>query len=96
MGLLSDDNCVTNAGLLLSDQGALKQSKIVCTRWKGKTKGEVDEDALDDQEYSESSLLTLLANAEAFIRNNSRKPWTIRGMRREENSDYPYKAVMLE
>ena len=28
MGLLSDDNCVTNAGLLLSDQGALKQSKI--------------------------------------------------------------------
>ena len=93
MGLLSDDNCVTNAGLLLSDQGALKQSKIVCTRWKGKTKGEVDEDALDDQEYSECSLLTLLTNAEAFIRNNSRKPWTIRGMRREENSDYPYKAV---
>ena len=29
----------------------------------------------------------------AFIRNNSKKPWTIRGMKREENSDYPYKAV---
>ena len=93
MGLLNEDNQVTNAGLLLSDQGALKQSRIVCTRWKGTTKGEIDEDALDDQEYSESSLLTLLLNAEAFIRNNSKKPWTIRGMKREENSDYPYKAV---
>ena len=60
MGLLNEDNQVTNAGLLLSDQGALKQSRIVCTRWKGTTKGEIDEDALDDQEYSESSLLTLL------------------------------------
>ena len=53
MGLLNEEGQVTNAGLLLSDQGALKQSKIVCTRWKGKTKGEVDGDALDDQEYSE-------------------------------------------
>ena len=93
MGLISEDGQVTNAGLLMSDQGALKQSRIVCTRWKGKTKGELDGDALDDQEYSDSCLITLLNNAEAFIRNNSRKPWTIRGMRREENSDYPFKAV---
>ena len=93
MGLLTEDGQITNAGLLMSDQGALKQSRIVCTRWKGKTKGELDGDALDDQEYSDSCLITLLNNAEAFIRNNSRKPWTIRGMRREENSDYPFKAV---
>lgn len=93
MGLLGEDGQVTNAGLLLSDQGALKQSRIVCTRWKGKTKGEVDGDALDDQEYRDSCLITLLSNAEAFIRNNSRNPWTIRGMHREENSDYPFKAV---
>jgi predicted HTH transcriptional regulator len=93
MGLLNEDGQVTNAGLLLSDQGALKQSRIVCTRWKGKTKGEVDGDALDDKEYKDSCLITLLNNAEAFIRNNSRTPWTIRGMRREENSDYPFKAV---
>ena len=93
MGLLSEEGQITNAGLLLSDQGALKQSKIVCTRWKGKTKGEIDGDALDDQEFSESCLINLLNNAESFIRNNSRKPWTIRGMRREENSDYPFRAV---
>jgi len=93
MGLLNSDGQITNAGLLLSDQGALKQSKITCTRWKGILKGNLDGDALDDQEYSDSCLITLLNNAEAFIRNNSRKPWTIRGMRREEHSDYPYRAV---
>lgn len=93
LGLLSEDETVTNAGLLFCDQGYLKQSRIICTRWKGNEKGSIDGDALDDQEYSEASLITLLNSAETFIRNNSNKAWTIRGMRREENSDYPYKAV---
>lgn len=93
MGLLSENGQITNAGLLLCDQGYLRQSKIICTRWKGKTKGAVDGDALDDQEFRETSLISLLYNTEAFIRNNSRNPWTVRGMRREEKSDYPYKAV---
>src|SRR5699024_8400579 len=56
-------------------------------------KGSVDGDALDDEEFTDASLITLLSNAEAFIRTNSKNPWTIRGMRREENSDYPFKAV---
>ena len=60
------------------------QSKIVCTRWKGKEKGSVEGDALDDKEFSDSSLISLLGNAESFIRNNSKNPWTIRGMRRDE------------
>ena len=93
MGFVTQDNIVTNAGLLLCDQGYLRQSKIVCTRWKGIEKGSVDEDALDDEEFTDASLITLLSNAEAFIRTNSKNPWTIRGMRREENSDYPFKAV---
>jgi len=92
-GLISNDGQVTNAGLLLCDQGYLRQSKIVCTRWKGTEKGSVDGDALDDQEYKDASLISLLSYAEAFIRNNSKNPWTIRGMRREEKSDYPFKAV---
>jgi len=91
--LITSDGMVTNAGLLLCDQGYLRQSKIVCTRWKGKDKGSVDGDALDDQEYSGLSLISLLSNAEAFIRNNSKSPWTVRGMRREEKSDYPFRAV---
>ena len=93
MGFLTEDGQITNAGLLLCDQGYLKQSRIVCTRWKGNEKGSIDGDALDDQEYSDVSLITLLNNTEAFIRNNSKNPWTIRGMRREENSDYPFRAV---
>lgn len=93
MGLLSEDGQITNAGLLLCDQGYLRQSKIVCTRWKGTTKGAIDGDALDDQEFGDASLISLLYNTESFIRNNSRSPWTVRGMRREEKSDYPYKAV---
>ena len=93
MQLLTEENRVTNAGLLLCDQGALPQSRVVCTRWTGREKGSVEGDALDDKEFSGSSLITLLEHAEAFIRNNSKNPWTIRGMRREENSDYPYKAV---
>lgn len=93
MGLVTQDNLVTNAGLLMCDQGYLKQSKIVCTRWKGTEKGSIDGDALDDQEFSEASLITLLSSAELFVRTNSKNPWTIRGMRRKENSDYPFRAI---
>ena len=92
-GLVTPDGQVTNGGLLLCDQGVLKQSRIFCTRWKGNCKGNIDEDALDDKEFQWASLITLLQNAEDFIRNNSKNPWSIRGMRREEHSDYPYKAV---
>ena len=93
MKFVTKNGSVTNAGLLLCDQGYLLQSKIICTRWKGNTKGSVDEDVLDDEEFKDSSLITLLSNAEAFIRTNSKNPWSIRGMRREENSDYPFRAV---
>lgn len=93
MGFITTNNLVTNAGLLMCDQGYLPQSKIVCTRWKGTEKGSVDGDALDDEEFKDASLITLLSNAEAFIRTNSKNPWSIRRMKREENSDYPFKAV---
>lgn len=93
MEFVTPDGQVTNAGLLLCDQGPLRQSRIFCTRWKGAKKGSVDADALDDQEYSGSSIITLLQNAEAFIRNNSKTPWTVRGMTREERSDFPRRAV---
>ena len=92
-GLVTLDGQVTNGGLLLCDQGVLRQSRVFCTRWKGNCKGNIDEDALDDKEFQGASLITLLQNAEDFIRNNSKNPWSIRGMRREECSDYPYKAV---
>ena len=93
IGLVDEGGQVTNAGLLLCDQGLLKQSRVFCTHWKGIYKGTVEEDALDDREYQDSSLITLLQNAEDFVRNNSKTPWTIREMKREERSDYPLKSV---
>ena len=90
--LATKDRKVTNAGLLLSDQGILKQSRIFCTRWKGLVKGSIDGDALDDKEYN-GSIISLLENAETFIKNNSHNSWEIKGMKRIENEDYPVTAV---
>lgn len=90
--LVNTDGYVTNAGLLLSDQGLLKQSRIFCTKWKGNVKGSVEGDAEDDKEYT-GSIISLLSNAETFIKNNSKTSWEINGMHREEFEDYPTKAV---
>lgn len=90
--LVNVDGYVTNAGLLLSDQGLIKHSKIVCTKWKGKVRGSVEGDAEDDKEYT-GSIISLLSNAETFIKNNSKTSWKINGMHREEFEDYPTKAI---
>ncbi len=90
-GLSDYNDTLTNAGVLLSDQGVLKQSKIVCTRWKGLKKGIILEDTLDDKEYT-GSLISLLSNAELFIKNNSKQSWKIVGMERKEFNDYPTTA----
>ena len=52
MGFVTESGQVTNSGLLLCDQGYLKQSKVVCTRWKGIEKSSVEGAALDDEEFS--------------------------------------------
>lgn len=90
--LLTKDNKVTNAGLLLSDQGLLTQSRIFCTRWKGLVKGSIDGDAIDDKEYT-GSIISLLENTETFIKNNSKNSWNIEGMKRIEYEDYPARAI---
>ena len=83
---------LTNAGLLLSDQGPLIQSRIFCTRWKGLVKGSINGDAIDDKEYT-GSIISLLENTESFIKNNSKNSWKIIGMKRIESEDYPIRAV---
>lgn len=90
--LVTKDKKVTNAGLLLSDQGVLVQSRIFCTRWKGLVKGSIDGDAIDDKEYT-GSIISLLENAEIFIKNHSRVGWEIKGMKRIEVEDYPVRAI---
>ena len=69
----------------------MKQSKIVCTRWKGISKGIISEDAIDDKEYS-GSIIALLENADSFIKNNSKKSWKVIGLERKELEDYPITA----
>lgn len=93
MKLIDESERVTYGGLLLCDQGVLAQSKVVCTHWKGLEKGSVDEDAIDDKVFERESLISLLTDAESFVINNSKKSWSIRGIQREEKSDYPYRAV---
>lgn len=90
--LITNDKKVTNAGLLLSDQGLLIQSRIFCTRWKGLVKGTIEGDAIDDKEYS-GSIISLLTNAETFIKNHSVVSWDIKGMKRIELEDYPLSAI---
>ena len=91
MGLANTEKELTNAGLLLSDQNPLKQSKIVCTRWKGLNKGIIAEDAIDDKEYN-GSIIALLENADSFIKNNSKMSWKVVGMERQELEEYPITA----
>lgn len=90
--LMTNDGKITNAGLLLSDQGVLNQSRIFCTRWKGVVKGSIQGDAIDDKEYT-GSIISLLENAESFVKNNSKIAWEIKGMKRIENEDYPIRAI---
>ena len=47
---------------------------------------------MDDKEY-EGNLLSLLENAEVFIKNNSRKSWGVSEMQRDEHEDYPHSSV---
>ena len=91
MGLANTEKELTNAGLLLSDQNPLKQSRIVCTRWKGLNKGIIAEDAIDDKEY-DGSIIALLENADSFIKNNSKMSWKVVGMERQELEEYPITA----
>ena len=91
LGLADRNKKLTNGAVLLSDQGALNQSKVICTRWNGLTKGSIKEDAIDDKEYT-GSLISLLENTDIFIKNNSKNSWKIKGMDRVEYEDYPITA----
>lgn len=92
MNLITNNKIITNAGILLCDQGLLSNSRIFCTRWNGIVKSGLTSDALDDKEYN-GSIISLLENAELFIRNNSKISWEVVGMKRVEKAEYPLEAV---
>lgn len=92
LGLVNEEGYVTNAGLLLSDQNYIKCSKIVCTRWKGLIKGNINEDAIDDKEYT-GSIISQVENAINFVQNYTKKSWTIIEYKRVEKVEYPMQSI---
>jgi ATP-dependent DNA helicase RecG len=58
-GLTTTDNHLSNTGLLLADQCALRHSRLFCTRWNGLSKGSIFDDAVDDKEF-DGNLIYLL------------------------------------
>jgi len=91
-GLVDENGMLTNAGVLLSDQCPILQSRIFCTRWNGFDKGSIFEDAIDDKEYS-GNLISLLDNGVTFVKNNSKIKWKKTPTGRDDMPDYPERAV---
>lgn len=91
-GMIDKEDNLTYAGILLSDECSLLQSRVFCTRWIGTGKGKRKVDATDDKEYS-GNVITLLKEAASFVKSNSKKAWKIEGLNRVEFVDYPEDAV---
>jgi len=90
--LATENNMLTNAGVLLADDSPMRHSRIFCTRWYGLDKASGIMDALDDKEFS-GSLISLLQNGTEFVKNNTKKRWKKTGSGRIEMPEYPEQAV---
>src|SRR5574344_1094210 len=69
-GLVTGARHLTNAGALFADDCPLWQSRLYCTRWDGKEKG----DAINDAEFT-GNVLMLLREAMNFVKSNTKKGW---------------------
>lgn len=90
--LASTEGKLTYAGVFVSDQCPLMQSRVFCTRWNGLTMGSVFDDALDDKEY-EGNIFSLLDNTKQFIMNNSKVRWKKTPNGRIDMPDYDADAI---
>lgn len=64
-GLVTEQNLLTNAGLLFSDNCPVKHSRLFCTRWSGLTKGYAINDnkyRLNFPEYAERAVEEMCVN----------------------------------
>ena len=92
-GLVDEKGILTNAGLLMADDCRIRQSRVFCTRWNGRTKAGGIIDARDSCEIT-GSLITLLDNTMDFIRRNTRTLWYKEPMQRIEIPEYIERSVM--
>lgn len=88
-GLVTNFGNLTNAGALFADDCPLWQSRLYCTRWDGKTKG----DAINDAEFT-GNVLMLLREAMNFVKSNTKKGWEKLPNGRKNKPEYAERAVL--
>lgn len=90
-GMVNENGMLTNAGALMADESPIHCSGVFCTRWDGKTKSGGLMDALDHRELS-GGLISLLNDAETFIKVNSRTMWKKTDNSRLEFPEYIHRS----
>ena len=88
-GLITGIGNLTNAGALFADDCPLWQSRLYCTRWDGKEKG----DAINDAEFT-GNVLMLLREAMNFVKSNTKKGWEKLPNGRKNKPEYAERAVL--
>ena len=88
-GLVTNAGLLTNAGALFADDSPIWQSRLYCTRWDGKEKG----DAINDAEFT-GNVLMLLREAMNFVKSNTKKGWEKLPDRRKNKPEYAERAVL--
>jgi ATP-dependent DNA helicase RecG len=88
-GLVTVAGTLTNAGALFADDCPLWQSRLYCTRWDGKEKG----DAINDAEFT-GNILLLLREAMNFVKSNTKRGWEKLPDGRKNKPEYAERAVL--
>lgn len=88
-GLVTNSGDITNAGALFVDDCPLNQSRLYCTRWEGKVKG----DAINDTEFT-GNVLMLLREAINFVKSNTKKGWEKLPNGRKNKPEYAERAIL--
>ena len=88
-GLVTNLGNLTNAGALFADDCPMWQSRLYCTRWDGKAKG----DAINDAEFT-GNVLMLLREAMNFVKSNTKKGWEKLPNGRKNKPEYAERAVL--
>ena len=88
-GLVTGEGNLTNAGALFADDCPLWQSRLYCTRWDGKEKG----DAINDAEFT-GNVLMLLREAMNFVKSNTKRGWEKLPDGRKNKLEYAERAVL--
>ena len=88
-GLVTSTGNLTNAGALFADDSPFSQSRLYCTRWDGKEKG----DAINDAEFT-GNVLMLLREAMNFVKSNTKRGWEKLPDGRKNKPEYAERAVL--